>query len=118
MEEPMENLLDCLTVWCPPPEMAQQVIIFELNTWMEQPLTTSAVFIIPQILPHQWQGLSHHLQKIITFEPCTQILEWQPTLPIPFVVLYLGPQIHTLPEPPRMDGPPLSLMAQWHWEQT
>jgi len=93
------------------------VIIFELNTWMEQPLTTSAVFIIPRILQHQWRGLSHHLQEIATFKPCTQILEWQPTLPIPFVVLYLGPHIRTLPEPPRMDGPPLSFTAQWHWEQ-
>jgi len=31
----VNELFDCLTVWCPPPEMARQAIVFELNAWME-----------------------------------------------------------------------------------
>ena len=82
-----------------------------LNAWCERPLTTSAVFVIPRILQHQWRGLSRHLLELATYDPWTLPVDCQPVLPIPFVILYLGPHVRTLPDPYRMDGPPLPLRS-------
>jgi len=45
-------LFDNFSVWFPPPELARQAIIFTLETWVEKPLTTSALFFIPRTLSH------------------------------------------------------------------
>jgi hypothetical protein len=42
------------TVWFPPPEIARQALIFTLETWVETPLTTSALFFIPRTLAGSW----------------------------------------------------------------
>jgi hypothetical protein len=42
------------TVWFPPPEIARQALIFTLETWVEMPLTTSALFFIPRTLAGSW----------------------------------------------------------------
>ena len=113
----MQALFDQLTIWYPPPEMARQAITFMLNAWIERPTTTAAMFIIPRILQHQWQGLSQHLQEVATYHPRELPLDQQPLLPIPLTILYLGPHVRTLPDPHRMDMPALPFKVRWHWEQ-
>lgn len=89
--------IDRLTVWFPPPELVRQVIIFILETWVERPLTTSALFFVPRILLSFWRGLSKHLIELDDcIRPELTCLSRPPTLPIPVVVLFL---------PRRMFGP-------------
>eukprot|EP00956_Cyclotella_meneghiniana_P038265 scaffold151070_cov70-Cyclotella_meneghiniana.AAC.1 len=45
------DLLDRFNVWFPPPELACQAITFVLGTWVERPLTTSAFFFVPRVVP-------------------------------------------------------------------
>ena len=58
---------DRLTVWFPPPKLACQVITFILETWVERPLTTSALFFIPWTVPAFWLGLSRYLIELAKF---------------------------------------------------
>jgi len=94
-----ELLFDRFTVWFPPPEIARQAIIFTLQAWCERPLTTSAMFVVPRILPAFWRGLSKHIQEITVLYPTTFQFRVPPLLPIPVVVLYLPPHTRSLPLP-------------------
>ena len=89
-----DQVLDLATTWIPPPEMASQSISFVLNTWVERPTTTSAVFIVPQVLSQQWQYLSHHVQTLQVLDvgvcPFLQHL-------VPVVILSLCAYYHCLP---------------------
>lgn len=57
-------LLDRLTVWFPPPEMARQALVFQLLAFCERPRTTSALFFIPRVLVGSWRGLSSYLSEL------------------------------------------------------
>jgi hypothetical protein len=60
-----------LSVWFPPPELAQQLTTFVLEAWVECPLTTSALFVVPRTLQKAWHGLSKHLHEIAHIPPAT-----------------------------------------------
>ena len=101
-----------LSVWTPPPEMASQTISFVLQTWIEQPYTTSALFFIPRILQREWRRLSRHLIELTPFQdqPQAHLL--------PVTVLFLPKFVPSLPlSQHRMDGPPVPKNARWHRQQ-
>lgn len=105
-----------LTVWFPPPELAQQVITFMLETWVEKPLTTSALFFIPRILLSFWRGLSRHIIELDCIKPHITKLTCPPILSIPVIVLLLPRHIRTYP-PDRVDQSTPSHITRWHREQ-
>jgi hypothetical protein len=92
-----------LSVWFPPPELARQAISFMLETWVEVPLTTSALFFVPRTLMAFWHGLSRHINELATIYPHRTPMRVPPILPIPIVVLYLPPHVGSLP-PLRLDA--------------
>jgi hypothetical protein len=87
---------DRLSVWFPPPEVARQVLIVMLETWAERPLLSSGLFFIPGTVPAFWSGLSRHLVELLTIYPHLAPLRYQPSLPIPIIVLYLPPHQRSL----------------------
>jgi hypothetical protein len=113
-----EALFNRFTIWFPPPEIARQVIIFVLETWVERPLTTSALFIVPRTLSHAWTGLSQHLDELGTWKPQDCDLTNPPLLPIPFVVLCLNTYTRVLPLDNRgVDSTPFPPERRWHRQQ-
>ncbi len=80
-----------MMVWFPPPKLACQVLVFMLKTWAEQPLTTSALFFVPRVVPAFWWGLSRYLVELPPIYPHKTPLLLSPKLPIPICVLYLPP---------------------------
>jgi hypothetical protein len=52
------TIADRLTLWAPPPEIACQRLHFLFRTYVEAPLTTAALLIIPRILQRRWYGMS------------------------------------------------------------
>ena len=106
-----------LTVWFPPPEIARQAITFMLESWVESPLTTSALFFVPRTVPAFWFGLSRHLVELETLAPRSFPLHNPPLLPIPIVVLYLPPHTRRLPTKDRLGKAPPPPEARWHREQ-
>jgi len=108
-----------LTVWFPPPEIARQVICACLQLWVEAPLTTSFLFVIPRILLDSWRGVSKHLQELEIIYPHTTVMRLPPVLPIPIVVLCLRPFQRQLTDPEihRLDPVPPHPKLRWHQQQ-
>jgi hypothetical protein len=98
---------DRLSVWFPPPKVARQVISFVLETWVEKPITTLALFFIPRTVPAFWRGLSRHLIELDTIFPHLVPLCLPPLLPIPIIVLYLPAHLRSLPTQDRLAFAPL-----------
>lgn len=102
------------TAWLPPPEAAAQVLSLYLKLWLEHPLTTSALFVIPRVLTRDWQFLSQYVITLGEVQPqSTPCL--QHTLPM--VVLYIPTHVRTLPIT-RMDGDLFSYDAATVYEAT
>jgi hypothetical protein len=111
------SLFDKLLVWCPPPELAHQVISFVLETWVEKPLTTFALFFVPRTVPAFWRGLSRHILELPTIFPHKTPLRLPPLLPIPILVLYLHPHQRSLPTHDRLARTTPPAKAKWHRQQ-
>ena len=107
------SCFNCTTIWCPPPELARQVITFLLNTWVERPYTTSALLIIPRTCSASYRGLSKFVSHVGTIYPQKTDLIKPPALPIPIEVFYIAPHSPTLPKltPPRRFSHP---DLEWH----
>jgi hypothetical protein len=113
-----QALFNRFSVWFPPPEVARQAIIFVLESWVECPLTTAALFFVPRTLSHAWSGLSRHLVELGTWRPSEFDLTHPPLLPIPFVVLYLGPFSRTVSlDRGQLDHRPISGDRRLHVQQ-
>jgi hypothetical protein len=103
-------------MWFPPPEIARQVITFVLESWVECPRTTSALFFIPRTVPAFWFGLSRYIMEVTTLHPHLSPLSTPGILPIPVVVLYLPPHQPIL-SPNRLDSTRPAPLIKWHREQ-
>jgi len=115
-------VFDTCTIWFPPPELGRQVLIFLLETWVERPLSTSALVVIPRTLASSWRGLSRHIQEVCLLQPSDWTFKDPRRLPIPAMVLYLPRHVRSLTQPPsdlsnRMDPFALPADARWHREQ-
>jgi hypothetical protein len=103
---------DRLTIWTPPPEMASQTISFVLQTWVERPYTTSALFFIPRIQQREWRRLSRHLIEL------TPIQDQPQAHLLPVTVLFLPKFVPSLSlSQHRMDGAAIPTNARWHRQQ-
>jgi hypothetical protein len=132
-----DAVLGRCTVWNPPPEMAQQALFRLLKLWTEQPLTTSAIILLPRVLQRRWQRASRHLLHIRSDADTDLARQDQgipkaktdtfnfntPTAPVyhclPVVVLYLATHERFLPKL-RMDVPPYVvpwLERRWYLQQ-
>lgn len=114
----IRSLGHLLRIWFPPPEIARQAISFMLAAYVQRPLTTSALFFVPRVVPAFWFGLSRHIIELPLVHPREHSLAVQPVLPIPIVVLYLAPHVRMLPDPKsRMDRPSNPSGLKWHRTQ-
>ena len=116
-------LLDRLTIWTPPPEMAAQAIAYFLSTWVERPLTTHAIFILPRILQRSRSRLSKYAVTVLA---CLQpeALQASASLPhpphlLPIALVYVRTHLRTLPTLHRsdMDGFSKTPRFRWHRQQ-
>jgi len=104
------------TIWCPPPEVASQLLAFLLNSWVERPHTTGALLFVPRVMEASWRHLSRYVHELNVIYPHTMPLRFPPVLPIPIVLLYIEPHTCSLPTPRRLD-PPSRAAPVWHANQ-
>ena len=99
------QVMDLNTTWIPPPEMASQAISSVLESWIERPASTSALFIVPRVMTRSWQYLSKHTETlgVIQVGVCPFIQH-----PVPVVVLCIRRYKRYLPIPydRRLDSSP------------
>ena len=92
------------TIWCPPPEMARQLLCFLLGHWVESPWDTSALLVIPRVLQRQWMNLSQHVTEVGLYQPSKFPFSYLQDLPIPVVVLHIATYQRSLPPPSEPDA--------------
>jgi hypothetical protein len=110
------RLLNTITVWNPPPEVARQAISAMMTAWVEQPLTTGAVFFVPRILQRQWQRLSRHLHVLDAIQVDDLPSCVHHTLPV--VLIVLTHHVRELPsESTRLDLSTNAATIRWHRDQ-
>lgn len=103
------------TVWCPPPELAQPLLTFLLNSWVECPYSSAVLLFIPRVLEGSWRHLSRYvIETDVIYPHKTQLLR-PPALPIPIVVLLIPTHVRSL-SPRRLDKASNSAPA-WHTAQ-
>ncbi|CAJ1936812.1 unnamed protein product [Cylindrotheca closterium] len=104
------------TAWCPPPELARQLLTFLLNSWVECPFTASALLFVPRVVEASWRHMSRYVYKLDTIYPHKTNLRFPPLLPIPIVVLYIAPHTLSLNPNSRLDKTPTAAPF-WHAAQ-
>ena len=110
------EVFDQLTFWCPPPEVAYQLLYFLLTCWTEKPLTTSALLLIPRILQRQWSRVSRQLIEVGVYQKnCIPELP-KSHLSIPSVLVLIPTHVRTLPRD-RLDPSSATATERWHRKQ-
>lgn len=108
-----------LTVWTPQPETARQTIFEVMSQWVELPLTTSALFLVPRVLQREWFSLSSSIESLGQFLPSElpSPIQLDVEFELPFVLLYLAPHTRSLPSPRLESFTDSSRYTKWHLKQ-
>jgi hypothetical protein len=88
----------------PPPEVASQLIYALLLCYVERPLTTAMLIVLPRVLQRRWSRASRHVVEIVVYPRKDVPTVCPALLTIPVVVLYIPFHVCCLPEP-RLDSP-------------
>jgi hypothetical protein len=107
------DILNRLTLWTPPPEIAAQLLFFLLQLYVEQPLSTSMLILAPRILQRRWMRLSRFILKIGVYPRVLIPAMHRLILTIPVVLLYIPPHVRHL-GPPRLDAAPTTSNRYLH----
>jgi hypothetical protein len=104
------TVLHTFGLWLPPPTLAQQLLYFLLELWIETPLSTSFALLVPRVMQREWQFLSRYVQRVGEYKlemvPCGRSTD---TLPIPLVLLYVSTHTRSLkPNRPKKSAIPAS----------
>jgi hypothetical protein len=59
---------DRLTLWCPPPEVAPHLLYFLLQCYVERPLSTAMLVVLPRTLQRKWSRPSRHVVEIGVYQ--------------------------------------------------
>jgi hypothetical protein len=106
-----------LTIWNPVPEVACQALRFFLDAWIEAPLTTAGLFMIPRILQRDWAFLSKHVNETVVIYPSALPSHLHCNSLIPLVLLYVPCYVRSLPLP-RLDKlTNRTVYEHWHYQQ-
>jgi hypothetical protein len=93
-----KDCFDRLTVWAPPPEVAPQLIYDMLQIYVEKPLSTSMIFLIPWVLQQRWSCLSCCILEVGAY-PCALVpVSHNSHLTIPIVLLLIPFHVRVLPD--------------------
>jgi hypothetical protein len=88
-----------------------------LDIWVEGPLTTSGIFIIPRIMQRDWGHISKHVVEVGTIYPSLLPPGVAYDSLIPFVVLYVPPHSRVLPALRMDERAPANYHERWHAQQ-
>jgi hypothetical protein len=105
-----------MTIWCPPPEIAAQLLYFLLQCYVERPLTTSAFVLIPRVLQRRWSRPSRYVVEVGDYQRHLVPFVHRDLLTIP-VVLLLIPFHVRVPSPRRLDKTPQTALRFYHRQQ-
>jgi hypothetical protein len=89
-------------VWDPPLEVAPQWIYDMLQIYVEKPLSTAMIFLIPRVLQRRWSRLSCCVLEVSVYPRALVPVSHISHLTIPIVLLLIPFHVPALPDP-RLD---------------
>ena len=99
------------------PTLAQQLLYFLLELWIEAPLSTSFALLVPRVMQREWQFLSLYVQGVGEYKyemvPCGRSAD---TLPIPLALLYVSTHTCSLQQNGQNKGA-IPSSSKRHWQQ-
>jgi hypothetical protein len=107
-------VIDQLTIWVPPPKLAAQLLRFLLLSYVESPLATACMILIPRVLPRRWSRISRTIVEIGTYQRDSIPFGCHTSLTIPAVLLDLPFHVRSLPDIDRLDSSPTSAAQKLH----
>ena len=90
------SILHTTSIWTPSPECAYQAIDMFLSLWVESPLDTAGIFLIPRIMQRDWNFMSRHLIEFGVYYPLSLPSNCSFPSLIPFCVLTCYPHTRRL----------------------
>jgi hypothetical protein len=108
------DICDQLTIWTPPPEIAPQLLHFLLLAYVEAPLTTACLLLIPRIIQRRWQSMSRIVQEVGVYQRDDCPFVCYSPLTIPLVLLLIPFHVRCTPVADRMDTSPVSAAQRFH----
>jgi hypothetical protein len=102
------------TIWAPPPELAAQVLHFLLHCYVESPLDTAALILLPRVLQQRWSRMSRVVREVGVYQRPLVPFVCRTVLTTPVVVLLIPFHIRVLPKLPRLDDAPISANQRMH----
>ena len=113
-----QGILHTLSVWTPTPECARQAIDSFLTVWVESPMDSAGIFIIPRVLQRDWNYMSRHIQEFGVYDPTLLPNSCNYDSLIPFCILVCYPHVRRLPAPERMEQDSFTLPHEaWYKHQ-
>jgi hypothetical protein len=92
------SVVNQLTIWNPPPEMASQLLHFLLHVYVETSSTTACLSIlVPRILQLRWSRMSAVVRTVGIYQRSVIPLLCRSVITIPVVLLYIPFHIRRLP---------------------
>jgi hypothetical protein len=107
------EIFHMLTFWTLPPEVAAQLLYLFLQLYVECPLTTSFLILVPRVLQKRWSRISRHVLELGVFPRDSIPIAQQSVLTIPLVLLFVPMHTRTLTAP-RLDAPAPSALRLQH----
>lgn len=110
-----KTILNWTTFFNPSPQVARQVINYVLNYWVEAPQTTSALFLLPSVLQHEWGRANKNVILVGTFHPKSLPFSPMCSSSVPLTLLFLPKFKPSLS--PRLDSHAGHSSDNWHVHQ-
>ena len=95
-------MINQLTIWTPPPEIAAQLIHFLLHAYVEAPLTTACLILVPRVLQIRWSGMSNLIRTVGIYQRAVIPFVCHSLLTIPVVLVHIPFHVRQFPIP-RLD---------------
>jgi hypothetical protein len=107
-------VMNCLTVWAPPPEIVNQLIHFLLLCYVEAPLTTTSIIILPRVLQRRWQGMSKVVREVGIYQRDVVPIVCHTNLTIPIILLLIPFHSRQMPAAHRLDSSSSTAVQRLH----
>lgn len=104
-------LVNSHTIWTLSPHTARQAMTQAIRAWIESPLTSSHIFIVPRFMQREFGRVNSHIQFLAQHSDLPLPLDFGPL--VPFLLFYLPPFRRRVEDLRPLDATPKAAAPWW-----